>query len=315
VPLQQKTLTIPETLAGQRADRAVLQMCSLSRDQINGLFDHGCIRRNGTVCQMPWERLQLGDVVEVNYDPHQRYHTKRKPPKNLGFEIIHEDEHLIVVNKPPAWLTVPTTYGETNTLINRISAYLSLSGKKREAFVAHRLDRGVSGLLVFGKSLEMAQKLRDQFELRKPQREYVAIVRGSLETSEGTFRTHLATGDNLTRYSTDESPETQLAITHYRVIEALRDATLVQIWLETGRRNQIRVHFAEVHHPVLGDPRYEPALAQHASWNAKRIALHARSLGFQHPVSLDAYRFESELPAAFVEFIKQASLHKSRRNK
>ena len=313
--VQQKTLKIEEDLAGQRIDRAVSQLCQLSRDKINGLFDHSCVRRNGTVCMEPWERLRLGDVVALNYEPAQRYHTKKKPPKNIGFEIVHEDDSLIVVNKPPALLTVPTTYGETNTLINKISAYLSLAGPRREAFVAHRLDRGVSGLLVFGKTLEISMKLREQFELRKPQREYVAIVRGELTSEEGTFRTHLATGDNLTRYSTEEGEGTQLAITHYRVIESLDDATVVQIWLETGRRNQIRVHFAETNHPVLGDPRYQPELAVHSRWTTKRIALHARSLGFEHPVLKDMYRFETELPPAFVDFLTQArKAGKKRRN-
>jgi 23S rRNA pseudouridine1911/1915/1917 synthase len=304
--LEQKTLTIDSSLAGQRIDRAVLQLCALPREQINGLFDHECVRRNGVICHEAWQRLQLDDVVQISFDPSRRYHVKKKIAKPLGFEIVFEDDVVIVVNKPPALLTVPTPYGERNTLIQQVSQYLSQAKRGAEAFVAHRLDRGVSGLLVFGKSLEISMKLRDQFELRKPQREYISIVHGALPSHEGTFRSYLATDTNLTRFSTDDAEAGQLAITHFRVIQTLDDATLVQIWLETGRRNQIRVHFAEAGHPVLGDPRYQPRLATHPRWTTKRIALHARSLGFQHPVSQAMYRFESELPPEFVQFIRGA---------
>jgi 23S rRNA pseudouridine1911/1915/1917 synthase len=124
-----------------------------------------------------------------------------------------------------------------------------------------------------------------------------------LTSHEGTFRSYLATDNNLNRFSTEDSQSGQLAITHFRTVTTLDDATLVQIWLETGRRNQIRVHFAEKGHPVLGDPRYQSRLAEHPRWKARRIALHARSLGFTHPVTGQAYRFESELPKEFVEFI------------
>ncbi len=299
----QKNIEAAETDAGRRIDLVVRDLTTLSREQVTGLFDHYCVQLNGAVCTTPGERLNPGDRVAVEYDSHRRYHAKPKPPRNLGFEIVFEDSHLIVVNKPPALLTVPTPYREENTLISRISAYLSHSSRDREAYCAHRLDRGVSGLLVFGKSLEVSLKLRDQFELRKPQREYVALVRGIVADEEGTFRSYLATDANLNRYSTPEEGSGQLAITHYRVISPLDDATLVQIWLETGRRNQIRVHFAERGHPVLGDRRYESVLAQHPRWNAPRIALHARSLGFTHPINEQPYRFECELPREMTKFI------------
>lgn len=311
MPVQRKTHETTEAQAG-RVDLVVRDLCQLPREQVAGLFDHYCVRINGTLCTQPGERVKQGDRVEVEYDPYQRYHVKKKPPKNIGFEVVFEDEHLIVVNKPAALLTVPTPYREKNTLIDKISAYLSHGGRRREAFVAHRLDRGVSGLLVFGKSLEISRKLRDQFELRKPQREYIAIVRGDLEREEGTFRTYLATDESLNRYSTSDTENAQLAITHYRIITRLDDATLVQVWLETGRRNQIRVHFAEVGHPVLGDPRYQAQLAEHPRWFKKRIALHARSLGFTHPVSEEAYRFECDLPRDFVDFIKKAARRQQR---
>jgi 23S rRNA pseudouridine1911/1915/1917 synthase len=298
-----KTHVAADDDANKRLDLIVRDLTGLSREQVKGLFDHFCVKVNGTVCARPAEPIKPGERVEVTYDQHRQYHPKKKLPKDVGFAIVFEDEHLIVVNKPAALLTVPTPYREKNTLIDKVTAYLRHEDKRGEAFVCHRLDRGVSGLLLFGKSLEISMKLRDQFELRKPQREYIAIVRGVLTSHEGTFRSYLATDSNLNRFSTDDVESGQLAITHFRTITTLDDATLVQIWLETGRRNQIRVHFAEKGHPVLGDPRYQSHLAEHPHWKARRIALHARSLGFTHPVNGQAYRFDSELPKEFVAFI------------
>jgi 23S rRNA pseudouridine1911/1915/1917 synthase len=314
MPVERKSCVATEEQA-RRLDLVVRDLCQLSREQVSGLLDHGCVRINEAVATHGGQRVRAGERVEVEYDPQRRYHPKRKPPRNLGFEIAFEDDHLIVVNKPASLLTVPTPYREKNTLIDKITAYLSHSGRKREAFVAHRLDRGVSGLLVFGKSLEISMKLRDQFELRKPQREYIAIVRGALRSHEGTFRSYLATDANLNRFSTDDTEAGQLAITHFRLVASLDDATLVQIWLETGRRNQIRVHFAEAGHPVLGDPRYQSRLAVHPRWTARRIALHARSLGFTHPATGEAYRFESPLPRDFAEFLEVRGGAQTRRGR
>jgi 23S rRNA pseudouridine1911/1915/1917 synthase len=113
----------------------------------------------------------------------------------------------------------------------------------------------------------------------------------------------------LNRFSTDDESIGQLAITHYRVVAHLDGATVVQVRLETGRRNQIRVHFAEAGHPVLGDPRYEAELARHPRWPHQRLALHARLLGFEHPVTGQALRLESPLPAEFERFLKASARH------
>lgn len=277
-------------------------MCGLSRAQVAGLFDRGCVRLNDAVCTQTFERLKAGDRIVLKYDPQQRYRAENKPRNNLGFEIVFEDKHLIVVNKPADMLTVPTIHGEVNTLIGFVSTYLKHRGG-RKAFAAHRLDRGVSGLLVLGKSQEISDKLRDQFAERKPEREYVAIVAGIVKQQEATFKTLLATDKDLNRFSTRNAEIGQLAITHYRVTQLLDEATLVAVRLETGRRNQIRVHFAEAGHPVLGDPRYRAEQAIHPRWPWRRIALHARSLGFTHPVSGQPLRFETPLPHEMDKFL------------
>jgi 23S rRNA pseudouridine1911/1915/1917 synthase len=306
--LTHKSATVPadSPLVGQRIDRLVQQLCGLSRSQVIGLFDHGCVARNGAVITQPAERLQAGDRVELRYDANQRYHPQPKPRRNLGFAIVFEDKHLIVVDKPAELLTVPTRRQETNTLQHKVEAYVRHVSKGRGAFAVHRLDRGVSGLLVFGKAQEIVRQLKDQFAASKPEREYVAIVAGHMKQKQGTFESLLATDKDLNRFSTDDEAIGQLAITHWRVVAQLDGATLVQVRLETGRRNQIRVHFAEAGHPVLGDPRYEPELAQHARWHNKRLALHARLLGFTHPITGQEMRLESPLPDEMDRFLKKS---------
>ena len=286
-----------------RADHVVQTLTSLSHSKMRGLFDHGCVTVNGQPCVQAGMRVKSGDQVDVCYDPQQGYPEKKRKWADRAFSIVYEDQHIIVVNKSANVLTVATDHGERNTLVSRISHYLKHSGQQREAFVAHRLDRGVSGLLVFAKSPAILRILQDQFKQRKPERLYIAIVAGILKPSTGTFRSYLKSGDNLNQFSTRKESQGQLAITHYRVLKELRDTTVVEVQLETGRRNQIRVHFAEHGHPVLGDGRYRRKEAMHDRWPTKRIALHAISLGLEHPVTGERLQFESVVPNSMKRFI------------
>jgi len=312
MPLARKSTKVADdsALVGHRLDHLVKELCGLSHSQIIGLFDHGCVHLNGAVATQPAERLRAGDKVELKYDANQRYHPKPKARHNLGFSVVFEDKSLLVVDKPAELLTVPTRRKETNTLKDKVDAYVRHVAKGRGAFPVHRLDRGVSGLLVFGKSAEIMRQIKDQFAASKPEREYIALVAGRLAAKQGTFESLLATDKDLNRFSTDDESIGQVAITHYRVISHLDDATLVQVRLETGRRNQIRVHFAEAGHPVLGDERYQAEIARHSQWPHRRLALHARLLGFDHPVTGEALRFQSSLPAEFERFIKQGAKSK-----
>ena len=286
--------------------RVVVALTGLSNKKVRGLFDHGCVAVNGEPCSHAGQKVQAGDQVEVNYDPAQGYPLKKREWEDASFSAVFEDAHLIVVNKAANVLTVATDRGgERNTLVSRVSHYLKHTGRRREALVVHRLDRGVSGLLVFAKSQRMLESLQDQFKERKPDRRYIAIVAGILERESGTYRSHLATGKALNQYSTRDESKGELAITHYRRQQQLADTTVVEVQLETGRRNQIRVQFADHGHPVLGDPRYGVSRSQHERWPGHRIALHALSLGFVHPATGKPLRFESELPKSMRRFIDE----------
>jgi len=288
-----------------RVDRVVRDLTGLSYSRLRGLFDCGCVTVNGQPCVETSRRVQAGDRVDVQYDPQQGYRAAKRW-LDRAFTVVYEDPHLIVVNKAAHVLTVATSRSERNTLESRVTHYLQQSSRHRRAYVVHRLDRGVSGLLVLAKSPQVLGQLRDQFRARKPERLYIAIVSGRLQPAAGTFRSFLQTADNLDQYSTPDEGQGLLAITHYRVQRLLPDASVVEVRLETGRRNQIRVHLAEAGHPVLGDPRYGGRAAHHARWRGNRLALHALSLGLQHPVTGRPLRFTSELPDGMQQFISRS---------
>jgi len=267
------------------------------------MVDHGCISINDAPCDTISATVTAGDCVSIRYDPTQRYHARKKHWEDRTFKISFEDDYLIVVDKSAGSLTVPTHHNEENTLVDRVSIYLSHSRQKRQAWVVHRLDREVSGLLVFGKHEPIADRLIEQFKQRKPQRVYAAIVAGVIPRDDGTFHSHLATGKNLNRFVAPPSDKTEAAITHFHVLRRMSDTTLVEVTLETGKRNQIRVHLAHAGHPVLGDPRYKAEEAMHPRWIRKRVALHAKSLAFEHPVLAKPMKFESPLPSTFEKFL------------
>lgn len=303
MPIQTLTAKVQPQQSG-RCDLVVQNLTELSRSRVRGLFDHGCVYVNGHPCNATGEPVSPGDLVTVRFDPQQGYKEKKKAWDDRTFSLVFEDDHLVVVDKAAGVLTIPTDHGEKNTLIERVSHYISYSRRKRLASLVHRLDREVSGLLVVAKNEVVAQRLIEQFKERKPERVYAAIVAGVIERDSDTIQSHLATRKNLDRISVAEAANTELAITHYSVTQRMADTTLLDVRLETGRRNQIRVHLAEQGHPVLGDPRYGGDASEHPRWIRRRMALHAQTLGFEHPVSGEAMKFQSQLPVAMAKFIR-----------
>lgn len=300
MPIQEVQTEVTASQAG-RLDYVVRELTGRSWSDVRGLIHRGCTWLNDELCTDSALQVPAGAVVRVRHDTESKYHAPPKERASPAFRLVFEDEHLIVVDKAAAVLTVPTDRGETNTLVGAINQYLNR--QRRRAGVVHRLDRGTSGLLVFGKDQRIAEELQAQFRVHKAEREYAVIVAGILSQSEGTIATRLGTTKSLQRHSVRDDEPGEDAITHYRVERRLRDSTYLRANLETGKRNQIRVHFAEAGHPVLGDERYRPDLAHHPAWKARRLALHAAVLGFEHPRTHQALRFESPLPAEFERFL------------
>lgn len=299
------TLTQPEP----RLDLLVQRMADVSRAEVRGLFDWECVAVDGELATQPGLALRVGQHVALRYEQGRRYKEKPRERTQRDFAIAFEDRHLIVVAKRAGILSVPTDRGEDNTLVHAVARHFSKGQRiTHKAFLVHRLDRDTSGLIVFGRTDAVAKALIEQFAGRKPERAYVAIVAGTVREPQGTIQSFLATDDDLDQFSTRKEGEGKLAITHYRVLQRLRGATVLEVRLETGRRNQIRVHFAEQGHPVLGDVRYKPELARHPGWTERRLALHARTLGFVHPVTGQTVRLVEEPPALFGQFIRAQAL-------
>lgn len=272
------------------------------RNVAEDLLHAGAVRCRGRMLTQTHTKLNVGDEVEIEYAPQPVPEPRSASQVRTRFEVVYDDPQLIVVNKPAGLLTVPTPKREGNTLQGQLRKWLERNQPGAMAICVHRLDRGVSGVVVFAKSYAVADQLRQQFAARKPDRKYIAIVRGEPSQDSGTFRSHLATDEALNRFSVADPSQGELAITHYRVKERWGDAALLELHLETGRRNQIRVHLAEAGHPVIGDPRYRVTWANHPWWGLKRIALHAETLGINHPETGQRLLFSTPWPQEFRDF-------------
>ncbi|MEN9360075.1 MAG: Ribosomal large subunit pseudouridine synthase [Verrucomicrobiota bacterium] len=291
----QKT-TVSAESAG-RVDRVVQALTGRSRSQIRGLIDHRCVSINQLPCLSDFTAVAAGDEIEVRHDPQQNYPEKPRAKEGLPFHILFEDEAVLVVEKAAHLLTVPTPKREKDTLVHLLQNHLSRGRKHSPRVeVVHRLDRGVSGILVFAKSEKVAEAIRRQFIAHKPERIYIAVVAGVIREASGTFDKNIVDDETTVhRFCSDSEDEGERAVTHWEVLQRLKASTLVRIRLETGRRNQIRVHFADAGHPVLGDPRYGGEEAKRRSLGL-RMALHAASLSLNHPVTGKLLRFESPWP-------------------
>ena len=242
------------------------------------------VRVNGAPERNAKREIASDDVIEIGANVNRIDSRVR---------ILYEDTDLIVVDKAEGLLTVPSDEVKYETVENFLNDYL---GSTRIQHV-HRLDRDTSGVLVFAKNGHMRDQLQVLFAGHDIERVYVAIVQGKLREPSGTFRSFLAEDRNLRVRSVADPSEGKEAVTHYRTIASGRRYSMLEVTLETGRRNQIRVHLAEAGHPIVGDNMYgrgrDPELG--------RLGLHARHLAFVHPRTGKKVTFAAEVPKVFRE--------------
>ncbi|MCA9548492.1 MAG: RNA pseudouridine synthase [Myxococcales bacterium] len=226
---------------------------------------------------------------------------RRRPGPRRGpgrsFWVRHVDRSIVVVEKKAGLLCQATAAKEPEVLLDMVAQFLETRGGGR-VYPVHRLDRVVSGLIVYARTPEAQAHLEAQFRAHSVDRRYLAVVQGLMEESEGTFESVLYTeGRGYMVYSVDEppGPGRRHAITHWKVLNRYKDSTFVEVRLETGVRNQIRVHFAEAGHPLLGERKYDPEQKK-TTQGARRIFLHAARLGFLHPDDDHPMRFDAGLP-------------------
>ena len=244
----------------------------------------GRVRVNGAVVRRGDTPVVKADRVELGAPP--------PPPFPAPLRLVHEDDGLIVVDKPPGLLTIADAGERHRTAYRLLRDWVEARGGRR-IFVVHRLDRETSGLVVFAKSLEVKDALQQQFQARTPERIYTALVDGVVRDDEGTLTSRLAEDRSLRVRATHDVARGREAITRYRVLERYADSTLLELKLVTGRRGQIRAQLAALGHPIVGDRAYGSRRDPF-----KRVCLHATRLGFIHP---DGRRisFQSRPPAVF----------------
>ncbi len=215
-------------------------------------------------------------------------------PLAMGLVIIYEDRDILVVDKPPGLLTVGTDREKSRTAYFILTNYVR-KGRYRSrdrVFIVHRLDRDASGILIFAKTQQA--KLRLQGQWNETEKKYLAVVHGKCKIKSQTISTFLAENKAQVVYSTSDAAKGKLSHTAYKVLRQTKDFALLEVDLLTGRKNQIRVHLADIGHPIVGDKKYGKGGTAHT-----RLALHARSISFKHPTSGEPLTFVAKVPGYF----------------
>jgi tRNA pseudouridine32 synthase/23S rRNA pseudouridine746 synthase/23S rRNA pseudouridine1911/1915/1917 synthase len=212
-----------------------------------------------------------------------------------GLSILHEDKDIIVVVKPPGLLTIGTERDKSRTAHYLLNDYVRKGNPKsrNRVYVVHRLDQDTSGILLFAKSEQAKQFLQEHWP--QTEKHYLAIVHGILTSKEGTISTRLVENAAQRVYSTGDAAKGKLSHTAYKVLQESKGLSLVEVQLLTGRKHQIRIHFAEQGHPIVGDRKYGTG-----DGKSKRLALHARSISFIHPFNKRPMTFDIGMSEDFV---------------
>ena len=251
----------------------------------------GRVRLNGVVCKIPNRPAAAGDAVELG--------ERTSAPGHVhGIEIVFEDEDVLVIHKPEGLLTVATLHERERTAYAQLRAHIREREPRKQLFIVHRLDKFVSGLLVFAKSEGVKAQLQRLFKDHDIERKYWAVVEGRVKEHNGTIQSHLAEDRGGRMHSTRSDGSGKHAVTHYRVIKRLSNLTALEITLETGRKNQIRVHLSELGHPIVGDKSYGSTMDPMG-----RMGLHAFCLGFVHPRKKTRLLFRTDVPPAFRRYL------------
>lgn len=263
-----------------------------SRDNIKSLLRNRQVWVNGQFVTMFNHQLHPGNTVVIKWSPSSYGSLSRY------LRIVYQDDHIIVIDKFHGLLSIATDGEKGETAYSILSSFIKQQDRTAKIFVVHRLDRDTSGLMMFAKSEEVKNLLQTGWKESIVERKYMAVVEGMVEEPEGTIRSYIYESKALKMHTTGNPEKGDLAITHYRTIKSKSAYSLLEIRLETGRKNQIRLHMQEIGHPIAGDKKYG------ATGNPiARLALHASVLSFIHPVTNKKIRFESPLPTKFRRLI------------
>ena len=284
-----------------RVDIFVAEMGDITRSRAAKLLDDGCVTVNGKIAAKNL-KLQLGDEVILNMPDPVNYDVT---PEEIALDIIYEDNDLLVVNKPKGMVVHPAAGNFDGTLVNALMHHCgeSLSGINgvMRPGIVHRIDKNTSGLLMVAKNDIAHNGLAEQIKEHSFTREYEAVVYGNLKNDSGTIDAPIGRHPVKRKQMAVTDKGSKHAVTHYTVIERFGNFTHVRLRLETGRTHQIRVHMAYIGHPVAGDDVYGP---KKVITSLGGQCLHAKKVGFIHPITNEYLEFESDLPEYFVKFLR-----------
>lgn len=287
-----------DTAAG-RLDKYIADNSDISRSFAAKLAEEGSVFVNGKAADKK-TKLKEGDVITVQIPEPEEPEAK---PQDIPIDIVYEDDSVIVVNKPQGMVVHPAPGNPDGTLVNGLLYHCSLSsinGVIRPGIV-HRIDKDTSGLLIVAKTNEAHESLAAQLKERKALRKYYCVVNGNIKEESGTIDKPIGRHpiDRKRMAVIDGGRE---AVTHFNVLERFGQYTLVECVLETGRTHQIRVHMASIGHSIVGDPVYG---IKKERFKTNGQLLHAKTIGFKHPVTGELMEFDSELPEYFVTVLER----------
>lgn len=269
------------------------KMHGISRNRAKALIVNRVVLVNNAITTHPLTELKPGAVVQLDRSKHKHaFHSK-------DLDIVYEDPYLLVIDKHPGLLSMSNNTRQltAQTVLNR---YLEKGGGRNTSHIVHRLDRDTSGLMVYAKDVQTQQTFVDGWQELVADRRYIALVEGVFEKPQGCVRSWLTEDKRFITHSSPTDNGGKYAVTHYNVLTSSNGYSLVECVLETGRKNQIRVHMAELGHPVVGDSKYgskeDPM---------RRLGLHAYMLCFTHPVTGKRMRFETPVPACFEKCLNE----------
>ena len=301
-------VTLAVSHAGWRLDRALADAIpTLSRERLKALIRSGALEAGGRELRDPATKVKGVEQFTLTVPEPEVAHNA---PQDIPLHIVFEDDHLLVVDKPAGLVVHPAAGNREGTLVNALlhhcAGRLSGIGGVARPGIVHRIDKDTSGLLVVAKTDVAHEGLARQFAAHSVERRYVAIVNGLPVLAQGTVDAPLArSAHDRKKIAIVEGSRGKRAVTHWKRLQALRQAALVECRLETGRTHQVRVHMASIGHPLLGDPVYGRGKSVHRQLlnqlDFKRQALHAAGLGFTHPVTKARLSFESTLPSDMQE--------------
>ena len=263
------------------------------RSSLKAMMKYGQVAVNGVPTSQFDVTVQPGDEMSVNFT--RPFVTFSHP----RIRLVYEDDDIIVVHKGSGILSVGTDNRSDGTAYSIVRNYLKNKDPHLKLFIIHRLDRDTSGLMMFAKNIEAKEAMQHNWNNMVLSRTYVAVVEGKVEAESGTVRSYLAETSQYEVYSTQNPEEGQLAITRYKRLDCRHGYSLMELSLDTGRKNQIRVHMKDLGHPIVGDRKYGAK-----SSPLRRMALHARTLRFVHPVTRKDMLFETPIPSRFLSLLK-----------